>query len=120
MGLCGYRLNIPRGTKLIEENAVIKTEKGENICYTTSENAKRYFSRNEDGCGLERGEITYKIAFSQKRKEYRFSEKEIKLLIDKWKKFIKSDCDYILFNDDFFNANILELRQMESELREWE
>lgn len=116
---CEKVLNIPYGTKLETIGKFIATPDGKAVCYITSENAHKFFSRNDDGNGLERGALTYAIAYGKRRKPksdnngvYRFSDKEIEMLERDWKHFLRDDVDVILFNHDFFNADIEELRKM--------
>lgn len=120
---CNKKLNIPYGTKLKLIHGFISTINGELICYPTSENGHKYFSRNDDGNGLERGKITYAIAYSKHKSAnikdkqiYQFSDEEINILKHNWKHFLRDDVDVILFNHDFFNANIEELREMAKSL----
>lgn len=119
IAVCGKKLNIPYGTKLNIISDFIATTDGKAICYPTSENAHRYFARNDDNNGLERGKITYALAYGKRkptnikdRQFYRFSDKEIKILKRDWKHFLRKDVDVILFNHEFFNADIEELRKM--------
>lgn len=120
---CGETLNIQYGKKIEISGNFIVTSDGKAICYSTSENAHKHFARNDDGNGLERGALTYAIAYgkrsvnSKSRQIYRFSDKEIEMLKREWRHFLKSDVDVILFNHDFFNADILELREMAKSLK---
>ena len=88
------------------------------ICSTHSENAHKHFARNDDGQGLKRGELTYKIAYAPRDggDGFRFSEEQRDLLATKWSRFLRPEHDFIIFNDDFFNAEILELMQLNYEL----
>lgn len=83
------------------------------ICAVNSYDAFRYFARNDDGNGKQRGTLTYKIAFAprhpNKNNGYRFTEDEIEMLEKDYSKFLVKDSDVILFNYDFFNADIEEL-----------
>ena len=124
IGACGKLLNIPYGTTLEMIGGFIATSDSKAICYPTSENAHKHFSRNDDNNGLERGVLTYAIAFgkrkpanSKDKQIYRFSNEEIRLLETRWKHFLKDDVDVILFNHEFFNADIEELREMAKSLK---
>ena len=88
------------------------------ICSTHSENAHKYFARNDDSQGLKRGELTYKIAYAPRNSGdgFRFSDEQRNLLATKWARFLRPEHDFIIFNDDFFNAEILELMQLNYEL----
>lgn len=120
---CGKVLNIPYGTKLKIIGNFIATTDGQAICCSTSENAHKHFARNDDCNGLERGAITYAIAYGKRRKlkaegnsVYRFTDKEIKMLGRDWAHFLMSDVDVILFNHDFFNADVSELKKLADSL----
>lgn len=86
------------------------------ICTTTSEDAYRYFARNDDGQGMKRGKLTYEIAFSERKPNeedgYRFTPKEREILSTDYARFIRQDSDMIIFNSDFFNAEISELEEI--------
>lgn len=119
IGACGQYFNISYGTQLEDMGNFIATLDKKIICYPTSENAHRYFACNDDGNGLERGKLTYAIAYSVRNKGNgkRFSNDEIRLLENHWKHFLRNDVDVILFNHDFFNADITELREMAKQLK---
>ena len=111
----GDYLNLPYGTKLICVANII-FYKNTPICYATSENAKQYFSRDNDNRGLERGALTYAIAFAPRGNSSRFTFEERNLLTEKYSHWLRRDIDYILFNDDFFNAEVEELQQLAAAL----
>lgn len=122
LALCGKRLNIPYGTELGTVGRSIITQDGQIVCYGTSENAKMHFARNDDGHGLERGKITYAIAYSQRERysadgrRQRFADTEIEMLRRDWAHFLRPNKDVILFNDDFFAAEIPELQKLANAL----
>ena len=114
---CGEKLNIPYGTELDTAGDFIITPDGKAICFQTSENAKLHFARNDDGQGLERGALTWAIAYSERRREskagiYRFSDEEREMLQRDWPHFLREDCEFILFNEAFFAAPIEELQKL--------
>ena len=115
---CGEMLNIPYGTELDTVGDFIVTLDGKPICYATSENAKRHFARNDDQCGLERGKLTFAIAYASRKKSkgFRFSESEAKMLEQEWSHFLHKDVDTILFNENFFNAKPEELQRLANAL----
>lgn len=118
LAACGKRLNLPYGTELETAGDFIITKDGKPICYDTSEEAKRHFARNDDGRGLERGALTWAIAFSERRRKcanggvYRFSDEEQELLSEKWPHFLREDVETIIFNEDFFAAQPEELKAL--------
>ena len=117
LALCGERLNIPYGTELHTEGYSLVLPDGREVCYSTSENAKKHFARNDDGRGLERGALTYAIAYSNRERysaegrRQRFSDEEIEMLERKWGHFLRQDLEVILFNEDFFAAEPEELQK---------
>jgi hypothetical protein len=119
LALCGERLNIPYGTELDTEGYSIVMPDGRAICYSTSENAKKHFARNDDGRGLERGALTYAIAYSRRDagNGFRFSEAEAEILTRDWGHFLRPDVDVILFNEDFFAAEPEELQKLAAALK---
>lgn len=118
--MCLKELTLPYGTELIcEDGKIIRTIDGKAICYNTSYSADQHFARNDDGNGLRRGALTYAIAFAPRKVKnsgYRFSDEERELLCEKWHMFLKQDIDVILFNHDFFNADILTLGEIAKDL----
>ncbi len=117
LALCGKRLNIPYGTELETEGDSLVTLDGKAVCFRTSENAKLHFARNDDGRGLERGGLTYAIAYGKRERHedgrrQRFTDKEIKMLLHDWPHFLRVDMDVILFNEEFFAADPDELQKL--------
>ena len=88
------------------------------MCFATSENAKKHFARNDDGMGLERGKLTWAIAYSQRVRKgesgrvQRFTDQEIEMLEREWAHFLRQDVEVILFNEDFFAAEVPELAKL--------
>lgn len=122
LAACGDTLNIPYGTELATAGEFIITPEGKPVCFATSENAKKHFARNDDGRGLERGKLTWAIAYSQRvrkgadGRQQRFTDQEIELLERKWAHFLRQDVETILFNEDFFAAEVPELQKLADEL----
>lgn len=58
--ICGP-VNLPYGTLVMCENGVICTKEGKPICYVASQNARDYFSHNDDGMGPIRGHLVQSI-----------------------------------------------------------
>lgn len=92
----------------------------EAICYTTSQVAYEHFARNDDGRGLERGDLTYRIAFSDRHPNedngFRFTPEEIEMLETEYDYFLLKGPDSILFNFEFFNADIDKLQELADRL----
>ena len=112
---------ISRGKKLERQGDFLYFEKHP-ICVYRSECAKMHFSVDDDKHGLERGDITHKIAYADSRIEVngrlqRFTEEQVEVLTsDKWNKFLRKGHDVILFDDNFFDADLEELKELLSEL----
>ena len=118
----GKEVNIPALTQLEEKDGVI-IYNNEPLCFNTSQAAHEHIARDDDGNGLERGMLTYEIAFSNRKRfnndktrRQRFTDEEIELLSTKWQKYLNPDVDVILFNQAFFDGNIFELREMAKDL----
>ena len=78
-------------------------------CYDHSENAYQHFARNDDGKGLERGNLTQRIIAHLKDAPQEIWDKVWEdSLCQKYKRPEYSD--YWLWNHDFYNAEIDELR----------
>lgn len=116
----GEDITLSRGTKmfLMEDTGYIFLEGFVPVCTQHSYVADQYFCRDDDNNGLMRGKLTWAIAFANRQRIHsdgmvsRFSEEELEEICNNWKKFIREDCpDVILFNTDFFNADINELKQ---------
>lgn len=82
------------------------------ICVTTSENAHQYFARNDDDKGLERGKLTQAIQNRLSKKDANYQSRWDKVwddeLCQKYKR--KEHDDFWLWNHNFFNAEIEDLR----------
>ena len=115
---CAKEVNVPYGTEFEGKDNMI-LDGSSLFCYTTSEVAHKYFARNDDGQGLRRGALTYEIAYSNRERfnkegnrRQRFTDEEIEMLERNWSKFLIPDIDVILFNHDFFNAEIEDLEKL--------
>ena len=114
-------MNIPFGSKFQTIGKFIATPDAKGICYITSDAAYRHFARNDDNEGLKRGALTYAIAYAKREKKhkdghvFRLSEGEIEMLMRDYPHFLK-DTETILFNHDFFNAEINELQELAAAL----
>lgn len=104
--ICGD-VNIPALTKLEEVNNVI-TYNGKPICYYTSENAHQFFSRNNDGNGMLRGNLTQAIQNTLKKRDRGYQKRWDKIWDDEICRSYKRTeyADFWLWNHDFFNADI--------------
>jgi len=115
----GQRVNVPYGTEFETIGDFIATPQGKGICFTSSDVAQRHFARNDDGRGLERGALTYAIAFRSLKggSGYRFSDREIEMLKRHWSHWLRQDVDTILFNVAFFAAQPEDLQRLADALQ---
>lgn len=104
-------VNIPAKTELTCEDGMI-TYKNTPICRDTSDNAHQYFTRNDDGQGMERGRLTQAIQKTLANRDEHYQERWDRVwedpLCQKYKR--PEYADYWLWNHDFFNADIGDLR----------
>jgi hypothetical protein len=115
----GEIINIPYRSEFRTIGRFIATADAKAICVVTSDMAHKFFARNDDGNGLLRGRLTYAIAYSPRErtgadgKRQRFTDGEIQMLQDFWSKYLRQDTPgALLFNHDFFNADISDLEAM--------
>lgn len=108
--LCGY-VNIP-ATTICEERDNIIYHNGKQICYATSENAHRYFSRNNDSNGLLRGLLICKIQDLLNKRDKGYEDRWERIWNDArcqpYKR--KEHEDHWLWNHTFFLADIDDLK----------
>lgn len=116
--ICG-KLNLRYGTPVVEDDGIIYTEDDEVICFATSENAALYFARDDDFRGLERGALTYAIAYGKRKgvQGFRFTEAEREMLMRDYPHWLRQDVDFLLFNKAFFDADVDELRSLAYRLK---
>lgn len=112
-------INLPYGTKLnCDDNRFIKKD-NKVICVIGSEQYNKHIAPNYDNNGLERGKITYTIAYKDLKNNIegqRFTNNQINIICSKYQKFLIPDIPTILFNQNFFDAPIIELRTMAKDL----
>lgn len=118
-GKCiGGVVNLPYGTVCHERGGVIYV--GDTpICYTTSQIAYDFFARNDDGCGLKRGELTRDIIARLSKQDADHQNRWNKIWKNaRLKKFkrIEHD-DFWVWNFDFYNAPISELQYIQKIVR---
>lgn len=112
MSLSG-KANLPYGTEVESENGVLMLN-GAPLCADHSQNAHDYFSRNDDGRGLERGKLVRAImktlAARDKQHQERWDRVWEDTICQKYKR--AEHADYWLWNHDFFNAPIHDLQHI--------
>lgn len=106
-------VNIPYGTKTNCENGILSIE-GNPLCGDHSQNAYDFFARDDDGNGLLRGKLTQEIqktlAKQDKDHQSRWDKVWEDPICQKYKRV--EHADYWLWNHDFFNAEITDLRHI--------
>jgi len=114
-GASGKKYNFPYGTTLDSIGKFIAYN-NEAVCAVTSEDAHQFFARNDDGRGLERGALTYAIAYRPRGLGFRFTDWDRTMLEHEYPQFLKNT-EFILFNHDFFDAEISVLEEIANKLR---
>ena len=104
--ICG-RVNLPSLTECHMTDGVICCG-GRPLCVATSENAHNYFMRNDDGMGMIRGNLIYLIKGHLSRHKDRWERVWADEKCHKYRR--KEHADYWLWNHDFYNAAISELK----------
>ncbi len=108
--ICGD-VNIPALTEIeLKGNMLYWQDKP--LCVITSENAHKYFARNDDGQGRERGWLTSKIQTILQKRDNSYQDRWDKIwddqLCQKYKR--KDHQDHWLWNHNFYNADIDDLQ----------
>lgn len=110
-----------RRKEQLERQGDILFFKGHPVCVHRSLVGKQHFAMNDDGRGLERGAITFAMAYAprlrwsddkERPRQQRFTDEELKTLSEKWAHYLKPNIDMLLFNDAFFEENPDTLRQV--------
>lgn len=112
LSICGP-VNLPYGTEVSSDGAFL-TVNGEKLCSITSQNAYDFFSRNDDGMGLERGKLVQDIRSTLERRDAKYQSRWDRLWADEGaNKLRRTDHeDYWLWSYAFYNADVNELRRI--------
>lgn len=109
-GISGH-VNIPYGTKLYADEKFIYYRQ-KPLCAVSSKNAHDYFSQNDDGNGLLRGDLVRSIKSTLERRDASYQGRWNKVwdnqLCQKYKR--KEHDDFWLWSHDFYNAGIDDLK----------
>ena len=114
--ICGL-VNIPAMTELACEEGVILCNSGI-VCYEDCETSHKFFARNDDGHGMERGKLTQTImktlAQRNGREDAQYQERWDRVWDDPvCQPYKRADYDDMwLWNHAFFNADIDVLRHI--------
>lgn len=111
--ICG-QVNIPYGIKVEAADGFLFLN-GEKLCATASQNSLDFFAQNDDGNGEERGKLTIAIMQRLEKKDKNYQSRWDKVWDDKLcQKYRRKDHDdYWLWNKDFFDAPVSDLRYIE-------
>ena len=111
--ICG-EVNLPYGTTCEEHDGILVLEDGRKLCAVTSQNAYDFFSRNDDGHGLERGKLVHDISSALERRDAKYQARWDRLWADEGaNKLRRTDHeDYWLWSFAFYNADVNELRRI--------
>lgn len=112
LAICGP-VNLPYGTEVSSDGAFL-TVNGEKLCSITSQNAYDYFSRNDDGHGLERGKLVQDIRRTLERRDAKYQARWDALWADADSNRLrrKDSQDFWIWSFDFYNADIPELKHI--------
>ena len=112
LSICGP-VNLPYGTEVSSDGAFL-TVNGEKLCSITSQNAYDFFSRNDDGHGLERGKLVHDIRSTLERRDAKYQSRWDRLWADEGANKLRrtEHDDYWLWSFAFYNADVNELRRI--------
>ena len=112
LSICGP-VNLPYGTEVSSDGAFL-TVNGEKLCSITSQNAYDYFSRDDDGMGLERGKLVHDIRRTLERRDAKYQSRWDRLWADEGANKLRrtEHEDYWLWSYAFYNADVNELRRI--------
>ena len=107
------QVNIPYGTVLEAQDGILRWQ-GKRLCVDTSDDAHNYFSQNDDGRGLERGALVGAICSLLEKRDKNYQARWNKIWPDSLcQKYRRPEHDdFWLWNHDFFNAPIEDLRHI--------
>ena len=112
--ICGD-VNIPALTVFQSEGGMIYHE-GKPLCVVTSANAHKFFARNDDGCGVQRGKLITKINKMLTKKDDGYQTRWDAV----WEDAVCNQYrriehqDHWLWNHAFYNASIERLEYIVS------
>lgn len=103
-------VNIPYGTELEAAGEFILYN-GALLCAVSSQNAIDYFSQNDDGCGLQRGELVQKITSTLEKNDANHQKRWDRVWASELcKKYKRADfSEYWLWDQSFYEAPICDL-----------
>ena len=111
--ICGP-VNLPYGTTCEEHDGILVLEDGRKLCADTSQNAYDYFSRDDDGHGLERGKLVEEITSRMENRDAKHQARWDALWADEVANRLrrKDSPDFWIWSFDFYNADIPDLKHI--------
>lgn len=111
-GISG-QVNIPYGTALICQDGFLMHQ-NKPLCGITSQNAYDFFSQNDDGMGLERGDLVGRILSKLQKRDAGYQARWNKVWGDsRCQKYKRPEHeDHWIWNFDFYNGPVEDLRHI--------
>ena len=112
-GAIGGPVNIPYGTTVEAVDGFLEWD-GLRLCAATSKSAHKYFARDSDGHGLERGQLTAAIIAAVSKRDKGRGERWATLWADPIAcRYRRADhTDHWVWSHDFFEADVADLRHI--------
>ena len=112
LSICG-QVNLPYGTAVSSDGAFLSVN-DQKLCSVTSQNAYDFFSRNDDGSGLERGKLVEEITSRMEKRDAKHQARWDALWADEVANRLrrKDSPDFWIWSFDFYNADISDLRHI--------
>lgn len=109
----GGPVNIPYGTTVEAVDGFLERD-GLRLCAVTSESAHKYFARDSDGNGLERGQLTASIIAAVSKRDAGHGARWEKLWADRLaRRYRRKDhADFWVWSHAFFEAPVEDLRHI--------
>ena len=109
--ICGA-VNLPAGTICELRNSILFYE-GRPLCVVSSENAHQHFARNDDGKGMERGQLIRAIITRLQKRDDNYQSRWDKVWEDSLcRKYKRTEHHDWLWNHAFYNASMEDLEHI--------
>ena len=119
VAVSGYQAAMEAGNTSLAQQYYSQIVNADISCANSSQNCYEYFSRNDDGNGIKRGELTQKIIKKLAKRDSKYQERWDKIWSDmsllKFKR--KEFDDYWLWNHEFYNAKIEDLKYIYNKIK---
>lgn len=112
LSICGP-VNLPYGTEVSSDGAFL-TANGEKLCSITSQNAYDFFSRNDDGHGLDRGKLVEEITSRMEKRDAKHQARWDALWADEVANHFRrpDHADFWVWGQAFYQADIRDLEHI--------